>query len=46
MYRIFVIFLALTLWAAACSSPQTAEQPAASSGEQADASSIQQPRDG
>ncbi len=37
MYRIFVIFLALTFWAAACSSPQTAEQPAASSGEQAEA---------
>ncbi len=36
MYRIFVIFLALTFWAAACSSPQTAEQPAASSGEQAE----------
>ena len=36
MYRIFYIFLALTFWAAACSSPQTAEQPAASSGEQAE----------
>ncbi|MCH8320019.1 MAG: DUF2911 domain-containing protein, partial [Acidobacteria bacterium] len=36
MYRNFVIFLALTFWAAACSSPQTAEQPAASSGEQAE----------
>ncbi len=35
MYRMFYIFLALTIWAAACSSPQTAEQPAASSGEQA-----------
>jgi hypothetical protein len=28
MSRIFVILLALTFWAAACSSPQTAEQPA------------------
>lgn len=28
MSRIFVIFLALAFWAAACSSPQTAEQPA------------------
>ena len=36
MYRSFVIFLALTFWAAACSSPQTAEQPADSSGEQAE----------
>ena len=36
MYRIFVTFLTLTLWAAACSSPQTAEQPAASSGVEAE----------
>ncbi len=36
MYRIFVIFLALTFWAAACSSPQTAEQPPASGGEEAE----------
>ena len=36
MYRIFVIFLALTFWAAACSSSQTAEQPAASNGDQAE----------
>jgi len=35
MYRNFVIFLALTFSAAACNSPQTAEQPPASSGEQA-----------
>ncbi len=35
MYRILVSFLALALWAAACSSPQTAEQPADSGGEQA-----------
>jgi hypothetical protein len=35
MYRVFVIFLALTFSAAACNSQQTAEQPAASSGEQA-----------
>ncbi len=37
MYRILVIFLALTYWSAACSSPQTAEQPAASSGEDTEA---------
>jgi len=37
MYRSLVLFLALTFSAAACSSPQTAEQPAASSGEQAEA---------
>jgi len=36
MYRIFVTFLTLTLWAAACSSQQTAEQPAASSGGEAE----------
>ncbi|MEE8348098.1 MAG: DUF2911 domain-containing protein [Acidobacteriota bacterium] len=36
MYRIFVTFLTLTLWAAACSSPPTAEQPAASSGGEAE----------
>ncbi len=35
MYRNFVLFLALAFWAAACNSQQTAEQPAASSGEQA-----------
>ncbi len=35
MYRNFVLFLALAFSAAACSSPQTAEQPAASGGEQA-----------
>ena len=35
MYRNFVIFLALTFSAAACNSPQTAEQPPASGGEQA-----------
>jgi hypothetical protein len=35
MYRIFVLFLGLTFGAAACSSPQTAEQPTASSGDQA-----------
>ena len=35
MYRIVFIFLALTFGAAACNSPQTAEQPAASSGDQA-----------
>ena len=35
MYRNFVIFLALTFSAAACSSTQTAEQPPDSSGEQA-----------
>ncbi len=39
MYRNFVIFLALTFWAAACSSSQTAEQPAASSGEQGEPAS-------
>jgi hypothetical protein len=33
MSRIFVIFLALTLWFTACGSPQTAEQPAAGGGE-------------
>ncbi len=37
MYRILVIFLALTFWSAACSSPQTAEQPPASGGEEAEA---------
>ncbi len=37
MYRIFVIFLALTFWAAACGSPQTAEQPAASGEDEAEA---------
>ncbi len=39
MYRNFVIFLVLTFWAAACSSSQTAEQPAASSGEQGEPAS-------
>jgi len=37
MYRIFIVFLALTFGSAACSSPQTAEQPAASSGGEAEA---------
>ena len=37
MYRTFLVFLALTFGSAACSSPQTAEQPAASSGEEAEA---------
>ena len=37
MYRIFVIFLALTLGSAACGSPQTAEQAPASGGEEAEA---------
>ncbi len=35
MYRSFVLFLTLAFWAVACNSPQTAEQPPASSGEQA-----------
>ena len=37
MYRIFVIFLALTFWSASCSSPQTAEQPTALGGEETEA---------
>jgi hypothetical protein len=36
MNRILVIFLGLTFWGAACSSPQTTEQPAASSEDQAE----------
>ena len=37
MNRILVIFLALAFWSAACSSPQTAEQPPVSGGEETEA---------
>ena len=37
MNRILVIFLALAFWSAACSSPQTAEQPPVFGGEETEA---------